>query len=145
MNIRTLAKLVPLLALVAFLAAFGACGDDDDDDTTTASPTAAGATTQATAAQSPTAAASPTGAAEDGLTVTVGDNFFSPASLTVKAGDTVRWEWSGSLPHSVRFEDESSPTHTGSGTFELTFDEPGTYDYVCGVHGESMPGTIVVE
>lgn len=141
MNIGTLAKLVPLLALVAFLAAFAACGDDDDDDdTTTASPTAAGATTQA-----PTAAASPTGAAEDGLTVTVGDNFFSPATLTVKAGDTVRWEWSGSLPHSVRFEDESSPTHTGSGEFELTFDEPGTYDYVCGVHGESMPGTIVVE
>jgi plastocyanin len=29
--------------------------------------------------------------------------------------------------------------------FEYTFDEAGTYEYSCGVHGDSMTGTITVE
>jgi len=35
-------------------------------------------------------------------TVTVGDNFFSPANLTIQAGDTVRWvNAGGGNPHNV--------------------------------------------
>jgi len=128
MKNTTLPKLVLLLALAAVMVAFAACGDDDDDDTS-------GAGTGTT----------PTTAAETVPTVTVGDNFFQPAELTVKAGDTVRWVWSGSFPHSVKLEDETSPTYTGSGTFEFTFTEPGRYEYQCGVHGESMPGLVIVE
>lgn len=149
MNIRTLAKLVPLLALVAALSAFAACGDEDDNDGSGTTPVA-GDATDTPAAESPaatTAATTPTAATDEETVpiVAVGDNFFQPASLTVSAGDTVRWVWSGSVPHSVRLDDETSPTHTGSGEFEFTFNEPGTYDYVCGVHGESMPGRIIVE
>ena len=145
MKTTALPKLVPLLVMVAALVAFAACGDDDDD--TAATPATGGGATETPAAASPTTAATATTGTgtEDGPTVTVGDIFFNPDSLTIKAGDTVRWVWSGSLPHSVRLEDETSPTHTGSGEFEFTFNEPGTYDYVCGVHGESMPGTIIVE
>ena len=29
-------------------------------------------------------------------------------------------------------------------TFELTLDEPGTYEYVCRVHAPGMAGTITV-
>ncbi len=144
MKTTALPKLVPLLAMVATLIAFAACGDDDD---TAATPTTGAGATESPAAASPTTAATATATtgSEDGPTVMIGDNFFDPESLTVKAGETVRWVWSGSRPHSVRLGQETSPTHTGSGEFEFTFNEPGTYDYVCGVHGESMPGTIIVE
>src|SRR5689334_14865853 len=40
-------------------------------------------------------------------TVTVGDNFFNPDSLTVFVSDTVTWTWVGSNPHSVTFGDGS--------------------------------------
>src|SRR3970040_1585771 len=112
MKPTALPKLVPLLVMVAALVAFAACGDDDDD--TAATPATGGGATENPAAASPTTAATaPTGTGtEDGPTVTVGDIFFNPDSLTVKAGETVRWVWSGSLPHSVRLEDETSPTHT---------------------------------
>ena len=28
---------------------------------------------------------------------------------------------------------------------EITFDEPGTYDYVCTLHRQDMDGTVIVE
>lgn len=40
--------------------------------------------------------------------------------------------------------DSSSTTPMFPGVVELTFPEPGTYDYFCGVHGQSMHGTITV-
>jgi plastocyanin len=27
----------------------------------------------------------------------------------------------------------------------VTFDTPGTYAYLCGIHGDAMTGTVVVE
>jgi plastocyanin len=92
-------------------------------------------------------------------TVTVGNNFFqsghngttNPAVDTVSAGTAVTWTWTdtGSTPHSVHSEGAttfaSSSTLTGSGkTYSVTFATPGTYEYDCAVHGESMSGTIVV-
>ena len=72
----------------------------------------------------------------------------NPAVDTIVAGGAVTWQWSGSLPHSVksigttRFT--SSPTLTGTGTHAATFATPGTYRYQCGVHGAAMSGTVVV-
>src|SRR3970040_2669241 len=108
MKPTALPKLVPLLVMVAALVAFAACGDDDDD--TAATPAAGGGATETPAAAAPTTAANATTGTgtEDGPTVTVGDIFFNPDSLTVKAGDTVRWVWSRALPHSARLGDENS-------------------------------------
>jgi plastocyanin len=74
---------------------------------------------------------------------------FAPASLTVEAGTRVCWTWSGNMPHNVRADDGSfnSGDPTNSGTFQLTFTQPGTYDYHCQVHGSpgaGMRGTVVV-
>jgi hypothetical protein len=67
---------------------------------------------------------------------------------TIAAGGTVAWSWTGSLPHSVQSVGSpsfaSSGTMTGSGTYAVTFTAPGTYQYDCAVHGQSMTGTIVV-
>lgn len=90
--------------------------------------------------------------------VSVGNIFFSsdrnatvnPAVDTVRAGGTVTWTWVAAGLHSV--ESNGTPAFTGSdeffdeGTqFTAKFDTPGTYTYLCGVHGDAMTGRIVVE
>lgn len=78
--------------------------------------------------------------------ITISDNAFAPAQLTVKAGTKVVWEWGGSNPHSIMLAGQDSGQKTGSGTYERTFDTPGSsFPYQCGVHGASMSGRIVVE
>jgi plastocyanin len=73
--------------------------------------------------------------------VTVGDDFFRPRSLNVRAGTRVRWTWRGRDVHNVtvtsgpvRF---NSPTQR-SGTFSRTLRRRGTYRIVCTVHGQRM-------
>jgi plastocyanin len=72
----------------------------------------------------------------------------NPAVDTITAGTTVTWTWTGALPHGVRSVGTpsftSSPTHTGTGTYVVTFTNPGTYQYDCSVHGQAMTGRIVV-
>lgn len=125
--------LTSTLALAALAGmAFIACGGDDENPTTGPQATTA----------APAAASAP-GA------IKIGDNFFQPATVTVKAGDKVTWTWGGGAPHAVvgKFDgkDVKSDTKTGSGTFEFTFTKAGTFDYQCGVHGPSMPGKITIQ
>ena len=78
-----------------------------------------------------------------GSSVAVVDNDFEPATLRVKVGQEVTWSWEGDNPHDVTFDDFASTVQT-SGRFTHTFDETGTFDYVCTVHS-GMRGTIEVE
>ncbi len=104
-------------------------------------------TTETRATPSPVPSVTATSAI--GGAVSISDNQFTPASLTVTRGSKVTWNWSGANPHSVvgTFDGQNvqSPTNTGSGTFTFTFSTPGTYKYQCGVHGAAMPGTIIVQ
>ncbi|MFP5287490.1 MAG: Calx-beta domain-containing protein, partial [Thermoanaerobaculia bacterium] len=74
---------------------------------------------------------------------------FSPATVTVDPGQPVCWTWSGGTEHTVKGDDgsfTSGPPST-SGTFQRTFNAPGTYGYYCQVHGTTtggMRGTVVV-
>jgi plastocyanin len=72
----------------------------------------------------------------------------NPAVDTIAAGSALTWNWTGTLPHSVRSIGTptftSSGTQTGAGTYSVTFNTPGTYKYNCIVHGDAMTGTIVV-
>jgi len=72
----------------------------------------------------------------------------NPAVDSVPAGTTVAWTWSGNRSHSVRSTGTpsfvSSGTLTGSGTYAVRFDVPGTYRYDCLVDGQAMTGRIVV-
>ena len=80
--------------------------------------------------------------------VTVGDNFFSPAKLTIEPGDTVRWtNASGGAPHNVTSDTGAwAPSDTATGfTFEITFDDPGSFYYRCTVHSGLQQGNITVE
>lgn len=88
--------------------------------------------------------------------VQVVDNGYSPSTITIDAGDTVRWVWAGNGRHSVTavgggFDSHSActalVTATCGGTGEVfthRFDTPGSYAYRCRVHGAAMSGTVVV-
>jgi hypothetical protein len=73
----------------------------------------------------------------------------NPAVDTIPVGGTVTWTWTGSLPHGVQSlgttSFSASDIKTGSGTYSVTFTEPGTYQYDCIVHGTGMKGTIIVQ
>ena len=67
---------------------------------------------------------------------------FVPASITINAGDTVSWDNVDTAAHTVTsgtLEDGFDGTFDssllmGGKTFEVTFDESGSYDYFCIVH-----------
>jgi plastocyanin len=78
--------------------------------------------------------------------VQIADSAFSPATLTISAGDTVTWRNADDRPHTVTSNDgafDSGNLDEGQG-FSFTFTEPGTYTYLCEYHSE-MQATIVVE
>jgi plastocyanin len=92
----------------------------------------------------------------DAATVTVNvSNFtFTPATLTINAGDIVKWQWVEGTHTTTNGTDPSAP---GAGTlwnapldaantsFQRTFSTSGTFPYHCGFHFSlGMTGTITV-
>jgi plastocyanin len=76
---------------------------------------------------------------------------FGPKSLRIKSGDTVRFRWSGSLPHDVvitkgpgiRGRKTISRVRT-RGTVSKRFNTKGTYSILCQIHAPTMKMTIRV-
>ena len=82
-------------------------------------------------------------AGEESGTVVLKGVKFNPDTVSIKAGETVTWEWDdGKIPHDVSGEGFKSEIQE-SGTFEHTFDEAGTFEYKCTVH-PTMTGTVEV-
>src|SRR5207253_9631131 len=85
-----------------------------------------------------------------GIQFVSGHNGTTNAAVdTIAIGGTVTWTWTGSLPHSVQSVGStsfaSSSTMTGSGTYAVRLDAPGTYQYDCAVHGQLMTRTLVAQ
>jgi len=91
-------------------------------------------------------------------TITVANNSFTPADLTVKAGTTVTWNWSTCsggdgygngetcVAHSVVLDDGSAQsTVQSTGSYSHQFAAAGTYAYHCSIHGASIAGKVVVQ
>ena len=77
--------------------------------------------------------------------VEIVDFAFSPATLTITAGDTVTWTNGDPIVHTATSTTgawDSGDLEMGE-SYSLTFAEPGTYDYLCTPH-PSMTGRIVV-
>lgn len=82
------------------------------------------------------------GSVTDDPTITVTDNEFGPEELVVQAGTEVTWDWQGEAEHDVVGPGFESPLQA-SGTFTHTFEEAGTYTFVCSPHG-GMTGSVHV-
>jgi len=78
-------------------------------------------------------------------TILIKNFAFDPASMTVKAGSTVRWENKDSVPHRILFADGADSTVlAASQSWSRKIDQAGTYDYACTIH-PTMQGTVIVE
>jgi len=80
------------------------------------------------------------------FTVAAQNYFFSPATLTINAGDTVTWTNSSGVEHTATSD---SGVWNGSlpqgGSFSFTFANPGVFNYFCAFHSSlGMVGTITV-
>ena len=80
-----------------------------------------------------------------GTAVSITNFAFTPATLTVKVGETVTWTNKDEEPHNVVAGDGSfrSPGMDSNGTYSYTFTKAGSFDYICGIH-PFMHGTVVV-
>ena len=79
-------------------------------------------------------------------TVNIQNFAFAPASVTINAGDSVRWTNLDGVSHSARSVNDSfnTGTLTLGQSATVTFNTAGTFDYICGIHGASMSGTVIV-
>ncbi len=87
---------------------------------------------------------------------------FTPDTVRIEVGETVRWENNSVIVHTVtadaeestmdesmRLPDGAAPFHSGDlqpeATFEHTFEVPGRYRYFCVPHEAAMRGTVIVD
>jgi plastocyanin len=78
------------------------------------------------------------------VVVSIQDNYFDPADITVAPGTTVWWVNEGENPHNVTADNglfDSGTLYPGD-SFWVTFDGQGTVTYHC---SPNMPGSVTVE
>ena len=118
-------------------------GDDDDDDDDVAAravPAPPGA-----AAPGATATGAPPAAGPGPVAVSILDGAFSPAAVSVAAGNPVTWTNTDGSRHTVTADTGAfdSGSMSAGATFAFTFPSPGTFAYFCAFHSE-MQGTVTV-
>jgi plastocyanin len=70
---------------------------------------------------------------------------FDPKTIEIEAGQTVTWTNEDNFTHTVEVEGQEDHEVGQGESVEITFDEPGTYDYVCTLHSQDMDGTVIVK
>ena len=76
---------------------------------------------------------------------------FEPSTVTISAGDTVKFINNKLAPHNAVFEGHEDLSHPDLAfapgeSWEETFSTAGTYDYYCEPHrGAGMVGKVIVE
>jgi plastocyanin len=110
----------PWLPVLAAITLATACGDDGNG-------------------QEPAAAT----AGDAAATVAVSDMSFSPDAVEIDAGEAVTWSFDDRMAHDAAFDDGPASPKLKRGTWERTFEQPGTYDYICTLH-PNMTGTVTV-
>ena len=84
------------------------------------------------------------------MTIQATDNLvFVPDSSPAAVGDIIEFKNTGSVTHTVTFQDNNDACLTDStlpsgATWEVKFTQPGTYNYLCTIHAPNMKGVIKV-
>jgi plastocyanin len=72
---------------------------------------------------------------------------FKPQKVVVKPGTRVTWKNADSSLHDIKdtspLATPVSPSMSQGDTFSITYGQPGTYSYVCGIH-PYMTGSVEV-
>ena len=85
----------------------------------------------------------------EGVTIDMKDTKYVPMEATAKVGDTVTWTNSDAIAHTVTKDagpgpDFDSGTIAAGKSYEETFEEAGTIEYLCTIHA-NQTGTLTVE
>ncbi|MHC1718660.1 MAG: cupredoxin family copper-binding protein [Acidaminococcaceae bacterium] len=88
--------------------------------------------------------AQPSGQIGEKNTVTIHEFKFNPAEITIQKGETITWINEDSVTHTVTGTGINSGSLEKGKTFKKTFNETGTFDYICTPH-PYMKGKIIVK
>jgi plastocyanin len=83
-------------------------------------------------------------------TIDATDNLvFVPATWTAQVGQVIEFKNSGSVPHTVTFLDNNDGCLTDNtlnpgSTWDVMFNAPGTYNYLCTIHAPNMKGSLTI-
>jgi plastocyanin len=129
-------KKYPLIVLVLLIATLTFIAGCTSPSNPSPSPSVATQKVSATA----------TGTVTSTNTVAILDFSFQPSSLTIQRGTSVTWRNDGAVAHHVNSytNDFISPNLNPGDTYTHTFDQPGTYPYLCPTH-PAMTGSIIVQ
>lgn len=90
-----------------------------------------------------------TGSQAAGTKVVKVDDFaFSPSSVTVRRGTTVKWVWAGKAAHDVEVTRGPKDFHSrvmSKGSYSRTFTKKGTYRIDCSIHASIMKMVVRVK
>jgi len=81
--------------------------------------------------------------ATDKNTVLIQDYKFQPAEIAIQEGETITWINQDSVGHTATGDSFDSGLLKKGETFQQTFNETGTFDYICTPH-PYMKGKIIV-
>jgi plastocyanin len=70
---------------------------------------------------------------------------FDPERIVVEPGSTVTWTNDDNFTHTVQVDGQDDHEVGRGDSFSVTFDEPGTYHYVCTLHRQDMEGEVIVQ
>ncbi len=70
---------------------------------------------------------------------------FDPKVIEIEAGQTVTWTNEDNFTHTVQVDGQEDHKVEQGESVEITFDEPGNYDYVCTLHSQDMDGEVIVK
>ncbi|MHC1760108.1 MAG: cupredoxin family copper-binding protein [Negativicutes bacterium] len=90
------------------------------------------------------AKAAPEAAAAEKNTVLIQDYMFQPAEITIRKGETVTWINQDSVRHTATGKYFDSGLLSKGQSFAQTFNEAGTFDYICTPH-PNMKGRVLVQ
>ena len=94
--------------------------------------------------EAPAPEAPPVYAAAAGAgSVSMGDNFFSPATITIDVGGTVTWANTGQEDHTATGSGFDTGVVAPGASASHTFTTAGAFPYVCALHAD-MNGTVSV-
>jgi plastocyanin len=79
--------------------------------------------------------------------VTIQNFAYNPTPITINVGDSITWTNLDQAAHSAKSTTGAFDTTilTTGQSKALTFGTAGTFAYICGVHGASMSGSVIVQ
>jgi plastocyanin len=69
---------------------------------------------------------------------------FEPKVIEIEAGETVTWTNDDNFTHTVEIDGQDDHKVGRGDSVSVTFDQTGTYEYVCTLHSQDMDGTVIV-